>query len=471
MADTAPNEKPDYKSVLASVDKEGRRRWVEARIVWGRWRRWRAALAIPLIAFYCAIPFVSIGGKPAFQLDIAARKFYLAGIVFWPQDLTYFVILALLGIVGTLLTVALLGRVFCGWFCPHNVFLEMVFRPVEHFILGGPGNPGKTPAWRAALMWSVFVLIAGGLANAGTAIFVGAHAFQGYVLLDWAAHPYATVFWGILFICILFNFGWFRDQTCTIVCPYGRFQTAMLDSHTLTVAYDATRGEPRGHRPVVRSSDRPDVPTTGRALGDCIDCGLCVRVCPTAIDIRNGNQLECIHCAACIDACDGIMDKVGSPRGLIRYASEEQLAGRKRLILRPRTILYAVVCTVLIGVLAYRLQGRTDLLIAPLRQTAVPVREADPEGRDCVRAALPLSLVNRSDRDLRVVIRLPDALDARVVMSPSLLLVPAGGRITATPIVFIPRDRFTVRHLDLALEARDEAGTVLGMAMTAVRNP
>ncbi|HAT09840.1 MAG TPA: cytochrome c oxidase accessory protein CcoG, partial [Planctomycetes bacterium] len=247
MADTTPNEKPDYKSVLASVDKEGRRRWVEARIVWGRWRRWRSALAIPLIAFYCAIPFVMIGGKPAFQLDIATRKFYLAGVVFWPQDLTYFVILALLGIVGTLLTVALLGRVFCGWFCPHNVFLEMVFRPVEHLILGGPGNPGKTPAWRAALMWFVFVLIAGGLANAGTAIFIGADAFHAYVLLDWAAHPYATGFWGILFVCILFNFGWFRDQTCTIVCPYGRFQTAMLDSHTLTVAYDAKRGEPRGH--------------------------------------------------------------------------------------------------------------------------------------------------------------------------------------------------------------------------------
>ncbi len=222
MASTVPSGPSDYKSVLATVDQGGRRKWVEARIVWGRWRRLRYLLAIPLIAFYCAIPFARIGGNPAFQIDLAARKLWIGGIAFWPQDLSYFVILVLLGIVGTLLTVAWLGRVFCGWFCPHNVFLEMLFRPVEHRLLGGPGNPAKTAWWRAALMWAVFGLIAGGLANAGTAIFIGADAFRHYLLLDWAQHPYATVFWAVLFGVILFNFGWFREQTCTIVCPYGR---------------------------------------------------------------------------------------------------------------------------------------------------------------------------------------------------------------------------------------------------------
>lgn len=473
MASTVPSGPSDYKSVLATVDQGGRRKWVEARIVWGRWRRLRYLLAVPLIAFYCAIPFVRIGGNPAFQIDLAARKLWIAGVAFWPQDLSYFVILVLLGIVGTLLTVAWLGRVFCGWFCPHNVFLEMLFRPVEHALLGGPGNPAKTAWWRGALMWAVFGLIAGGLANAGTAIFIGADAFRHYLLLDWAAHPFATGFWAVLFGIILFNFGWFREQTCTIVCPYGRFQTAMLDPHTLAVVYDAKRGEPRGH--LHRTGDqRPAAsdpqPAASGQFGDCIDCKLCVRVCPTGIDIRNGNQLECLHCTACIDACDTIMDKVGRPRGLVRFASEEQLAGRKRQVFRPRNILYALVIIVLSSLLAWRLMGRTDVLVAALTQTAVPVREADPDGRDCVRAVLPLSLVNRAGEALQAGITLP-GLDARVVLPQAVITLAPGQRTTAMPIVYIPAGRFAGRHLDVEVEVRDPAGRLLGRTTVGVRTP
>ncbi|MBN8526361.1 MAG: cytochrome c oxidase accessory protein CcoG [Planctomycetes bacterium] len=461
---TLPSGPEDFRSVLASVQQDGQRKWVGARILWGRWRAWRMALAVPLTAFYCAIPFVSVGGKPALQFDLAARKFYVAGVAFWPQDLSYFVILVLLGIVGTLLTVALLGRVFCGWFCPHNVFLEMVFRPVEHLVLGGPGSPQKTPFWRAALMWLVFAVIAGGLANAGTAIFVGADAFRHHLILDWAGHPYAAVCWVVFFGIILFNFGWFREQTCTIVCPYGRFQTAMLDPHTLTVAYDARRGEPRGH---LQHAPAPDEPK----LGDCVDCGMCVRVCPTAIDIRNGNQLECIHCAACVDACDMVMGKLGRPKGLVRYAAEVQLAGQKRAIVRPRTILYTVVCCVLVALLVWRLQGRSEVLVAPLRQTAIPVREADPDGRDCVRAALPLSLVSRSDTALRARIVLGDAVQAKIILPQPVVELPPGQRVLATPIVYIPRTMFSGRHLDVDVRILAEDGRLLGSTEVGIRTP
>jgi cytochrome c oxidase accessory protein FixG len=470
MTPAAP-DKPGYKDVLASVDQDGRRKWVGARIVWGRWRAWRLALAIPLIVFYCAIPFVEIGGFPAVQIDLVARKLHLFGAEFWPQDLTWLVVLVLLGIIGTLLAVALLGRVFCGWFCPHNVFLEMVYRPIEHLLLGGPGSPQKTPLLRGAIMWVCFAVVSAGLANAGTALFIGADAFRWYLLLDWAAHPYATVFWIVLFAVVMFNFGWFREQTCTIVCPYGRFQTAMLDPHTLVVAYDAKRGEPRGHLPAGQTTGRPDDRTTGRPLGDCIDCGLCVRVCPTGIDIRNGNQLECIHCAACVDACDRIMDQVGRPRGLVRYSSEEQLAGRPRRILRPRTILYSVVCTALILVFGWRFLHRQPVMIDVLGQTAGTLRERDPEGRDAVRAVIPLSLINRTQADLRVRIALDQQLDARVILPQPLVDLPVGRNIRPMPIIYIPYDRFTGRRLDLAIQVLAEDGRLLGTAAAAVRRP
>lgn len=467
---TLDSDTHDYRSVLASVDKYGRRKWVEARIVWGRWRRLRAALAVPLIVFYCAVPFLSIGGRPALQLDVWARKFYVAGMVFWPQDLSYFVILVLMGIVGTLLTVALLGRVFCGWFCPHDVFLEMVFRPLEQLIRGAPGDPRRRSRLRRGLVWAAFAVVAGGLANAGAAIFVGADAFTDRLVLDVANHHYAAVFWVVLFVIILFNFGWFREQTCTIVCPYGRFQAAMLDQHTLVVAYDAKRGEPRGHLRQGTGDQRPV--TSGQpALGDCIDCGLCVRVCPTAIDIRNGNQLECIHCAACVDACDQIMRKVGRQPGLVRYASEVQLAGQKRRVIRGRTVLYAVVLIAMAVFLSWRLATRLDVLVSPDQQTAVPVREHDPAGRDCVRAVLPMALVNRTDRELEVVISLERSLDATVILPTPTLRLPPNTRITPMPIVYVPSDRFTAPHIHAAVEVRDPAGRLLGAADIGIRRP
>lgn len=311
-------------------------------------------------------------------------------------------------------------------------------------------------------MWIGFITVSGGLANAGTAIFTGAEAFDRYLFLDVVGHPYAAVFWAILFVIVLFNFGWFREQTCTIVCPYGRFQTAMLDPHTLAVAYDQKRGEPRTHL-------KPEVAVA--SPGDCVDCFLCVRVCPTAIDIRNGNQMECIHCAACIDACDSIMTKLHRPIGLIRYASEEQLAGRPRRVLRIRTVLYAIVLVALTGLLSWRLATRSDVLVSPLQQTAVPVAERDPDGRDCVRAVLPMALVNRRDREVMARLVLDPALTARVILPRPAELLPSNSRITLTPIIYIPRKEFIGRHLDVIIEVRDADDVVLGNTVISVRAP
>ncbi len=474
MQDDMPN---DFRSVLASVDRDGHRHWVVALIRWGRWRWLRLGLALPLIAFYLIAPLLTVGGRPALRLDLAERRFYLLGQVFWPQDFSYFVLMLLIGLVGTLLAVSLLGRVFCGWFCPHNVFLEMVFRPLEQLVGGRPG--GKPGGLRRILTWGGFLLVAGALANAGTAFFTGPDAFSHGVLLDWRNHHYATGFWAVLAAAVLFNFTWFREQTCTIVCPYGRFQSAMLDPHSLLPAYDVRRGEPRGHvsRPEAGKQGSgvggqgSGVVSPPAAAGDCIDCGLCVRVCPTAIDIRNGNQLECTHCAACIDACDQVMAKVGRKPGLIRYDSEEGLAGRARRILRPRTLLYTLVLTGLCTALCLRLAGREQVLVSPLRQVGVPVWDNDPSGRPAARAVLPVALVNRSDATLHATLSLPGIPEATLMVPGGTIALSPNHRSEVQLIAFIPRDRMPDSgRLDLRLVASAN-GSELGSATVTVTRP
>ncbi len=249
---SAPDQ--DFRSVMASVDRRGRRQWIYAHTMPGRWRRWRTAVACVLIAFYLGLPFARIAGGPALRLDIPSRQLHLLGGVFGPQDLSALVLLMLIALVGTVLAVALYGRVFCGWICPHNVFLEMVFRRIETWCEGPASQrrrrdlkplDGKGIARKCA-KWALYVAACGAIGNAFTAFFVGTEAFIGGVLIDAVAHPAAAAVFAALFAALLFNFAWFREQTCTIVCPYGRMQSALTDRDSVVVAYDRARGEPRG---------------------------------------------------------------------------------------------------------------------------------------------------------------------------------------------------------------------------------
>ena len=380
--------------MLATVDRDGHRKWVYADIVFGFWRKWRALFSLGLIAFYLAIPWLSIGGNPFLRIDIPARQFTILGQVFWPQDIPYFLCFVLIGIVATLLMVSVLGRVFCGWLCPHNVILEHLYRPIEVLFEGralrrrrrdaGETNDAVLP--RKIAKYLVFILISGALANTATAVFIGTDGYLGGIIVDPIAHPSAAVFFVLFFAAIMFNFAWFREQTCTIVCPYGRIQAAMLDPDTLVVAYDENRGEPRGK-------------ATDPEAGDCVDCKRCIQVCPTGIDIRNGVQLECIHCTACIDACNDVMTKVHKPINLIGYTTENALAGKGRRLFRPRAALYAVVLTVLLSVTVALISGRTPLQITPLRTTTPESLVTLPDGREVVRKVVNLALVNKTPND------------------------------------------------------------------------
>lgn len=455
--------KADFRSVLASVDSQGRRRWLYVHTMRGFWRRARGIVAAVLIAFYLAMPFVTVGGKPLLLIDLPGRHYVVAGFTFGPQDLWYLLLFLLLGIVLTLLTVALVGRFFCGWICPHNIFLEMVYRPLEALFEGQAhrrmknDRVGGPQVWlRKAAKWAVWILITGALANTMTAVFVGTSDFRWGLIVDPIAHPSAIIFFVVFFSLTLFNFAWFREQTCTIVCPYGRLQSVMLDPHSLVVAYDPRRGEPRGKPGKI-------------GTGDCVDCGLCVKVCPTGIDIRNGNQLECIHCAACVDACDSVMDKLARPRGLIGYRAESELAGGKRRILRPRTVLYGAVLIALFVTIAWSLATRETVTATLLRSGSMPAPFRDEAGVETVRQALPLALFNRSEAPITVTLALPPELGARLRLPQERIELLPGRRTELTPIVDVPRARFGDHDLRVMLQIHHDGDGRIELPVTLRR--
>lgn len=356
---------------LSSINVDGSRRHIYPADVKGRFLTARRLTYLVLIALYLALPFFHIGGHPAVQLDIAARRFYLFGSVFNAQDTFRLVFLLLAGGFGLLFVTATYGRVWCGWACPQTVFLEGVYRYIERLLEGprearlrldrGAWTAGKVA--RKLVKHAAFVVVSLLLAHVFIAFFVSLPAVFEMVRQDprsnWTAFVWVMAIAGALY----FNFAWFREQLCIVICPYGRLQSVLMDRDSVVIGYDRTRGEPRGKS---TRADREGLSLPVVKKGDCVDCGRCVVVCPTGIDIREGSQLECIGCAQCIDACDEVMTRLGRPKGLVRYDSENGLAGGPRRVLRPRVLVYgalfAVAATALVLVTTLRQPFEANLL-------------------------------------------------------------------------------------------------------------
>ena len=437
-------ESPD--EILSTLRADGSRRWLYPTPSKGRFWRRRQVVGWALIAFFVSLPIVRIGGRPAVLLDLAAREFTFFGFTFYPTD-TFLLLLVGIGVlVSVALVTALLGRVWCGWGCPQTVYLEFVYRPIERWIEGaehvrarrdaGPWTADK--AWRKAAKWGAFVVVSALLAHTFTAYFVGWDR-----LVEWMTGP-PTEHWGYFVLAtattglVLFDFGVFREQMCTITCPYGRFQSILLDPDSLIVSYDPTRGEPRARRgkKAIAQEQAGVLPP----LGDCVDCGACVRTCPTGIDIRDGLQMECIACTQCVDACDDIMDAVDLPRGLIRYTSERALENEPTRHVRGRTVAYGVLLVAVAAVFTVALATRHAYDVDLVRAVGQPFIER-ADGQVANRLRLRVRNQTATDGAFRAELLAPQGGALRLA-APAPVGVAARGQVRLEGAITVPADAF-----------------------------
>ncbi|MCA9243210.1 MAG: cytochrome c oxidase accessory protein CcoG [Phycisphaerales bacterium] len=445
------------EQVLSTLNADGSRRWMKPRLSTGSWWTRRRIMAYGLIAIFTIIPYIHINGNPAIQVDLVKRELHLFGFTFLPTDTVLLALFMVSVFVTIFLLTAIFGRVWCGWACPQTVYLEFVYRPIERVFQGGPGRKpliGGPPGLRAALKFIVYVLISLYLAHTFLAYFVGVDELSRWVRQSPLHHPTPFLIMLTTTGLMLFDFGYFREQTCIVACPYGRFQSVLLDRHSLIISYDEARGEPRG-KPSGKSR-RADGSTSLpiARTGDCIDCGLCVSTCPTGIDIRKGLQMECVACAQCIDACDNVMTKIGKPKGLIRYGSQSVMAGGPRKRIRPRVIYYPTILAILLTAFTIALfsRGTSDALL--YRGPGSPFTMIEGE----VLNVAQLRLRNRDEKHHEYKVELVDAPDVRLEYKTAGMSLDAGESIKDQLLLYAPRSAFTngKRDIEIRVSADDD---------------
>ena len=425
----------DFREHLATADQQGKRKWVYARKPSGRLYRIRTAFSCLLIGIMFAGPFIKIDGNPLLMFNLVERKFSILGQMFWPQDIAIFAVAMLIFLTGIVFFTTAFGRLWCGWTCPQTVMMEMVFRRLEYLIEGdahrqraldaAPWTAGKIA--RKLFKHGIFFGLSFIIGNTLLSYIIGIEALEKIITDNPLNHLVGLTFM-ILFTLLFYAiFARFREQACTFICPYGRLQSTLLDESSIVVAYDHNRGEKRGHL----QRDQGWSARQQAGQGDCIDCHQCVVVCPTGIDIRNGTQMECVSCTACIDACNNVMDKVGRPRGLIRYASLNGIERGERLRVTPRMIVYTAVLLALIGVFLFLLFTRSPVETTLLRAPGQLFQQM-PDGR--IGNLYTLKLINKTTHDMDVQLKIEDVPGSLRIMGPQPH-VPAGGLVSASVLI------------------------------------
>ena len=423
MAKKNPHLNPDsFRDALATVQDDGKRNWVYPKKVKGFFYRYRTYLSWVLLAILFAGPFIKVDGRPWLLFNVFERKFIIFGAVFWPQDTYLLIFLLLIFFVFIILFTVAFGRVWCGWACPQTLFMEMVFRKIEYLIEGDanqqralnamPWNQEKVVKKTIKIL--IFGIIALLIGHLVMAYLIGIDEVVDIVSSPPSAH--LTGFIGLLAFSgiFMFVFTWFREQACLVVCPYGRLQGVLLDNNSINVMYDFVRGEPRA--PIRKN------PTENSDKGDCVDCNLCVQVCPTGIDIRNGIQMECVNCTACIDACDEVMVKVDRPTGLIRYASLNSIQQGFQKLLTNRVKSYIVVLVLLVVAFVTLLATRSDIAATVTRFPGMTYQLRED---GMVTNLYQLTLINKTYDEQEVTLQsLTEGLKVEIVGEQQLKLEP-----------------------------------------------
>ena len=452
--------------MLASPTSSSARKWIYPRIIKGKLYQYRSAVSYFFLVLLFAAPFIKLNGEQLILMNILERKFVFFGVIFWPQDFYLFVLGLLTFIVFIFLFTVVFGRVFCGWACPQTIFLEMVFRKIENWIEGDYLKQKKLDesplTWnkffKKTLKHTLFFLISFCIANIFLAYIIGTAPLIKIMTEPISLHLSGFISISIFTVIFYLVFSRMRELVCTVVCPYGRLQGVLLDNKSIIVAYDYERGEPRGKR----------VKEQENKLGDCIDCKLCVHVCPTGIDIRNGTQMECINCTACIDACDLVMEKIDRPLRLIGFKSEEEIKYRRPFKLSNRIYGYTAVLVILISVLSYLLISRSDVKTTVLRAsgTLYQLRENDNTVTNLYNA----ELINKTNGDLSFEL-VPEDKAAKIQYILKEDHLTYGGQAKLTFFVIMPQQHIKQYKTEISFKLLSKGKVVDRFTTTFIAPP
>jgi cytochrome c oxidase accessory protein FixG len=426
-----------FRDSIATVDGEGKRIWIYPKKPSGRYHRWRIAVTVILLSLLFAGPILKINGQPFLLLNIFERKFVILGQAFWPQDFFLLAIVLITFFVFIILFTVVFGRVWCGWMCPQTLFMEMVFRKIEYWIEGDAAAQRRlakepwnfTKIGKKTSKHVLFFLISLLIAHTVMAYLIGLEST--IAIMRQSPSENIAGFTGLIAFTGIFYgiYARFREQACIAVCPYGRLQGVLLTKESIVIAYDWLRGEPRGHL-----KKQADVKVT---TGDCIDCKLCVHVCPTGIDIRNGTQLECVNCTACIDACDDVMLKIGKPTGLIRYASYNSIKDGILKIINGRVIGYSLVLLALMSVLGFALVTRSGVETTVLKVPGT-LYQREP---GLITNLYNIEFVNKTFDEMTLEIRVESPASAQLHRADGkAIVIPAEGFVKSIYFIKMPEN-------------------------------